>query len=116
MPEMIRHTGGCHCGKVRFEVRAPAHLEVTQCNCSMCSKVGYLHLTNYQFNTRTAKHLFCSVCGIKSFYVPRSHPEGFSVNARCLDEGTITGMTVSQTDGKNWEKFYPLGRGHVLEE
>jgi hypothetical protein len=98
----------------------------------MCSKVGYLHLlvaqsrfqllsghenlTNYQFNTRTAKHLFCSVCGIKSFYVPRSHPEGFSVNARCLDEGTITGMTVSQTDGKNWEKFYPLGRGHVLEE
>jgi hypothetical protein len=132
MPEMIRHTGGCHCGKVRFEVRAQAHLEVTQCNCSMCSKVGYLHLlvaqsrfqllsgqenlTNYQFNTRTAKHLFCSVCGIKSFYVPRSHPEGFSVNARCLDEGTITGMTVSQTDGKNWEKFYPLGRGHVLEE
>jgi hypothetical protein len=132
MPEMIRHTGGCHCGKVRFEVRAPAHLEVTQCNCSMCSKVGYLHLlvaqsrfqllsgqenlTNYQFNTRTAKHLFCSVCGIKSFYIPRSHPEGFSINARCLDEGTITGMTVSQTDGKNWEKFYPLGRGHVLEE
>jgi hypothetical protein len=132
MAEMIRHAGGCHCGKVRFEVRAPAQLQVTECNCSMCSKAGYLHLLvaksrfqllsgqeclkTYQFNTGTAKHLFCSVCGIKSFYVPRSHPEGFSVNARCLDEGTITGMTISHTDGRNWEKFYPQGRGAPLQE
>jgi hypothetical protein len=132
MSEMIRHMGGCHCGKVRFEVRAPAHLQVTECNCSMCSKYGYLHLIvpksrfnllsgqealqTYQFNTGTAKHLFCSVCGVKSFYVPRSHPDGFSVNARCLDEGTTAGMQVSYTDGKNWEKFYPQGRGETLEE
>ena len=68
-------------------------------------------LTSYEFNTRTAKHLFCSICGIKSFYVPRSHPDGFSVNARCLDEGTVQGMTVKQIDGKNWEKHYPAGRG-----
>jgi hypothetical protein len=132
MTELIRHTGGCHCGKVRFEVRAPALLQVTECNCSMCCKVGYLHLIvsksrfnllsgqehlkTYQFNTGTARHLFCSVCGVKSFYVPRSHPDGFSVNARCLDEGTVSGMQVSRTDGRNWEKSYPQGRGEPLEE
>jgi hypothetical protein len=93
----------------------------------MCSKAGYLHLivpadrfkliagkdalTTYSFNTHTAKHLFCSVCGIKSFYVPRSHPDGFSVNARCLDEGTVEEMTVKQTNGREWEKQYPQGRG-----
>ena len=124
---LVKHTGGCHCGRVRFEVMAPAAIEVGDCNCSMCSKTGYLHLvvkkeqfkllsgedalTNYQFNTRTAKHFFCSHCGIKSFYVPRSHPDGYSVNARCLDEGTVTGMTYRKIDGKNWEKHYPAGRG-----
>ena len=123
----IKHLGGCHCGRVRFEVLAPARLEVGECNCSMCSKTGYLHLmvpaaqfklvageealTKYEFNTRTAKHFFCSHCGIKSFYVPRSHPDGYSINARCLDEGTVEGMTVKQIDGKNWEKHYPAGRG-----
>jgi len=120
---MVTHTGGCHCGRVRFEVVAPAHIEVTDCNCSMCSKAGYLHLTvtksqftllsgadvltTYQFNTGTAKHLFCSVCGIKSFYVPRSHPDGYSVNARCLDEGTVEGMKVTRMDGVNWEQSHP---------
>ena len=129
---MIKHSGGCHCGKVRFEVTAPAHLEVSDCDCSMCGRSGYLHLivpkarfrllsdegalTLYQFNTRTAKHYFCSRCGIKSFYVPRSHPEGISVNARCLDAGTVTGMTVKQIDGKNWEKTHPGGRGAPLAD
>src|SRR5688572_32283043 len=129
---MITHTGGCHCGRVRFEVIAPRRLEVTECDCSICTKAGYLHLivprsrfkllsgddvlTTYEFNTRTAKHLFCSVCGIKSFYVPRSHPDGFSVNARCLDQGTVQGMTVKQIDGKNWEKHYPAGRGEPLDD
>ena len=122
-----RHLGGCHCGRVRFEVMAPAQAEVSECNCSMCSKAGYLHLivpadrfrllsgadmlTSYQFNTGTAKHLFCSVCGIKSFYVPRSHPDGFSVNARCLDEGTFRIAAVRETNGREWEKLYPSGRG-----
>ena len=123
----ITHSGGCHCKRVRFEVLAPARLEVGECNCSMCSKAGYLHLmvqkerfkllsgedalTLYQFNTGTAKHFFCRHCGVKSFYVPRSHPDGFSINARCLDEGTVAGMTVTQIDGRNWEKHYPAGRG-----
>ena len=124
--DVIKHHGGCHCGRVRFEVLAPARIRVNQCNCSICSKTGYLHLvvpkerfslrsgadvlTEYRFNTGAARHLFCSVCGIKSFYVPRSHPDGISVNARCLDEGTVEEMTIGQTDGRNWEKAYPAGR------
>jgi hypothetical protein len=119
---MITHRGGCHCGRVRFEVLALARIEVTDCDCSICSKSGYLHLivpkaqfkllsgeevlTKYEFNTGTAKHLFCSVCGIKSFYVPRSHPDGYSVNARCLDEGTVEAMSVKAMDGKNWERTH----------
>jgi hypothetical protein len=119
---VIKHTGGCHCGRVRFEVMAPARIEVKDCDCSICAKSGYLHLivpksqfrilsgaeslTTYEFNTGTAKHLFCSTCGIKSFYVPRSNPDGFSVNARCLDEGTVEEMRVIPLDGKNWEKTH----------
>ncbi len=120
---LVTHRGGCHCGRVRFEVLAPARVQVSDCNCSMCSKSGYLHLivrgenfkllsgsdtlTTYTFNTGTAKHLFCSVCGVKSFYVPRSHPDGFSVNARCLDPGTLAEMTVEPFNGQEWERSYP---------
>jgi hypothetical protein len=114
---MITHTGGCHCGRVRFEVLAPAKVEVLECNCSICNKAGYLHLivpaerfkllsgrevlTGYEFNTHTAKHLFCSVCGIKSYYVPGADPNTRSVNVRCLDPGTIEGMKVTPYDGRN---------------
>jgi hypothetical protein len=124
---MVTHLGGCHCGRVRFEVDAPAHIDVDDCNCSMCSRFGFLHLivprerfrllegqdalVTYTFNTGTAKHLFCGTCGVKSFYVPRSHPDGISVNARCIDSPTVAGMTVSQVDGRNWEQHYPAGRG-----
>ena len=115
----IVHYGGCHCGAVAFEVDAPAAIEVTECNCSVCAMTGYLHLivpkarfrlargteaiVEYRFNTGTARHLFCRHCGIKSFYVPRSHPEGISVHARCLKPGTVTAMTVKPFDGRNWE-------------
>lgn len=116
---MITHQGGCHCGKVRFEVTAPKELKVTECNCTICRMSGYLHLivkkdqfrllqgtdilTTYTFNTGTAQHLFCSACGAKSFYVPRSHPDGYSINARCLDAGTISNMVITSFDGQNWE-------------
>lgn len=119
---MITHKGGCHCGRVRFEVDAPAEISVSECNCSICSKSGYLglvvpadrfrlirgadSLTAYTFNTGTARHLFCAHCGIKSFYRPRSHPEGYNVNARCLDPGTVTGMTIRPVDGQNWERHF----------
>jgi hypothetical protein len=127
MSGMIVHRGGCHCGRVRFEVEAPADLAVDECNCSMCTRSAYLHLivpadrfrithgadalTTYTFNTGTAKHLFCATCGIKPFYVPRSHPDGWSVNARCIDAGSIKGMRIRAVDGRNWEKHYPAGRG-----
>ena len=115
----VVHSGGCHCGRVRFEVSAPAAISVAECNCSICAKSAYLHLivpksrfrllqgeesiTTYAFNTGVAKHFFCKVCGIKSFYVPRSDPDGVSVNARCLDPGTVTRMEVRPFDGRNWE-------------
>jgi hypothetical protein len=114
------HSGGCHCGRVRFEVTAPARIEVADCNCSICCKSGYLHLivpadrfklvsgadalTTYTFGTHSAKHLFCSTCGVKSFYVPRSHPDGISVNARCIDGGSIESMSVAAFDGRHWEE------------
>jgi hypothetical protein len=114
------HTGGCHCGRVRFEVTAPARIEVVDCDCSICRKFGYLHLivddaqfrllkgqdalALYTFNTHAAKHYFCSVCGVKSFYKPRSHPAGISVNARCLDEGSVESMSITPFDGRDWDK------------
>src|ERR1700751_4892018 len=116
---MIVHRGGCHCGRVRFEVEAPARFSVAQCNCSICVKSGFLHLIvpksrfrllqgeesliTYTFNTGVAKHLFCSVCGVKSFYVPRSHPDGYSVNFRCLNAEDFTSISTTEFDGKNWE-------------
>ena len=110
--------GGCHCGAVAYEVLASDDIEVEDCNCSICAKTGFLHLivpkdrfrllsgkdvlTAYTFNTGTAKHFFCSVCGVKSFYVPRSHPDSYSVNARCLDDSAF--RVVGSYDGKNWER------------
>lgn len=112
--------GGCHCGAVRFEVDAPCDAKLYSCNCSICHKTGYLHLiveagqfrllqgserlTSYRFNTGVAEHRFCSVCGIKPFYVPRSHPSGYSVNARCLDDGALLTAPVVPFDGQNWEQ------------
>ncbi len=128
---MITHRGGCHCGRVRFEVTAPAALQVSECNCSICAKSGYLGLvvpktrfrllsgadclTIYSFNTGIARHLFCSHCGIKSFYVPRSHPEGYNVNVRCLDAGTVESLTIRPFNGLEWERQYPSGHGAPLE-
>lgn len=90
------------------------HLIVPQTRFRLLS--GGDVLTTYQFNTGTARHLFCTICGVKSFYVPRSHPDGYSVNARCLDEGSVTGMTIEPVDGKNWERQHPQGRGRPYEE
>ena len=111
---LVTHRGGCHCGAVSFEVDAPAHLTVSDCNCSICRLSGYLHLivprarlrllrgaealSEYRFNTGTARHLFCRHCGVKSFYVPRSNPDGYSVNARCLDAATIEQLDIEPFD------------------
>ncbi len=116
---LVTHRGGCHCWRVRFEVDAPAALTVQDCNCSLCRMSGFWHLivpasrfrltsgaddlVEYTFNTGVAKHRFCRVCGIKSFYIPRSNPEGVDINARCLDDGTVIALTIEPFDGRNWE-------------
>lgn len=111
--------GGCHCGAVRFEVETDDNIVVDACNCSICRKTGFLHLivpasrfhmlsgddqlTEYTFNTRTARHFFCKTCGVKSFYVPRSNPDGYSVNLRCLDDADLPEADIRDFDGRNWE-------------
>ena len=111
----VIHRGGCHCREVRFEVRAPKNIEVYHCNCSICQPLAYLHLvvpreqfhlisgnlnlSTYTFNTGIAQHYFCKTCGIKSFYVPRSHPDQISVNIRCIDLGTINKIKTIPIDG-----------------
>jgi hypothetical protein len=111
--------GGCHCGAVRFEAALPARVEAQTCTCSICSMTGFVHvivpasrfrltqgadrLTEYTFNTGVARHLFCKVCGVKSFYRPRSNPDGWSVNARCLDDAGVIALELSEFDGAHWE-------------
>ena len=127
MADIITHKGGCHCGAVTFDVQAPARLEASRCNCSICSMTGFIHLIvkkeefhitsgeerleNYRFNTGTAQHKFCRVCGVKSFYIPRSHPDGISVNVNCLDHSTIDHLVITDFDGQNWEDAI-----HTLDE
>ena len=120
--------GGCHCGAVRFEARLADEVEAQTCTCSMCEKVGFVHvivpesrfrllqgaeqITTYTFNTGVAKHTFCSVCGVKPFYRPRSNPDGWSLNAHCLDAATAPTLNVTAFDGQNWER-HEIGRAHV---
>jgi hypothetical protein len=110
--------GGCHCGRIAFEVQGPPE-RVTLCNCSICSKKGYLHwivpperfrlltprdaLATYRFNTGAAQHHFCRVCGVAPFYVPRSDPDKVDVNARCLDGVELEAIPVVTFDGRDWE-------------
>ena len=122
-PVHITHRGGCHCRRVRFEVDATRKPEVLECNCSICTMTGFLHLivpasrfrllsgaedlVEYTFNTGAARHLFCRHCGIKSFYVPRSHPGGFSVNGRCLDAGTVEWFNITPFDDNDRDAAMP---------
>ena len=118
MPDaLITHRGGCHCGAVAFEVEAPSQVTVSECSCSICRMTGFLHLivprsrfrllrgaealTEYRFNTGTARHLFCRHCGVKSFYVPRSNPDGYSVNLRCLEQSTIASISIEPFDDRD---------------
>ncbi len=121
------HQGQCHCGAVRFEVETPHDVALEDCNCSICAKTGYLHLivpasrfrilageenlTAYRFNTGVAQHLFCKICGVKPFYVPRSNPDGWSVNFRCLNRAEFGQVDIRPFDGQNWEANASALRG-----
>nr|XP_025035072.1 centromere protein V [Pelodiscus sinensis] len=117
---LVKHTGGCHCGAIRFEVWASTDLHVFNCNCSICTKKQNRHfivpashfkllkgadnITTYTFNTRQAQHTFCKTCGVQSFYTPRSNPDGYGIAPHCLDEGTVRSTTLEEINGKEWEK------------
>ncbi len=113
------YKGSCHCGAVEFEVTLPVGLlNPSRCNCSICRRKGALVvsvplaalklrkgeevLTLYQFNTFTAKHYFCSVCGIYTHHKRRSNPDQYSVNTGCLDDiDSLELGEVSIADGRN---------------
>jgi hypothetical protein len=113
------YEGSCHCGRVRFRVTAEL-TSVIACNCSMCTKKGFLHLivapdrfelvagedalATYQFGTMTAKHRFCRTCGVHPFYVPRSDPDKLDVNVRCLAGIDLDALPVETFDGRDWER------------
>lgn len=112
--------GGCHCQAVQFEATVIGKSVILDCNCSICSMTGFKHLivehenfklicgkdflNSYQFNTKKANHLFCSQCGVKSFYQPRSHPDCWSLNINCIDNFDPSSWQHEQFDGKNWEQ------------
>lgn len=118
-PHMTDIHGGCHCGAIRYRARIEEPVSALRCNCSICAACGFVHvivpardfemlgdpadLSEYRFNTGAARHLFCRHCGIKAFYVPRSNPDGYSLNLNCIDERDQLQVTVGEFDGQNWE-------------
>jgi hypothetical protein len=123
----MTYRGGCHCGRVAFQVDGAIQF-VSECNCSICTKKGYLHwivprdrfrllageedLSTYTFNTGIAKHHFCRVCGVAAFYIPRSDPEKVDVNARCLEGVNLSALQRRFFDGQNWEEAYRAYAAH----
>jgi hypothetical protein len=117
MSESI-YRGGCHCGRVAYEVEGPIE-RASECNCSICMMKGYIHwivprerfrlltrwedLATYSFNTGAARHHFCPACGIASFYIPRSDPDKIDINLRCVANVDVDSLTLTRFDGRNWE-------------
>jgi len=115
----VIYQGSCHCRAITFEVEVPESIEADRCNCSICSKSGFLHLivplskfkllsgaqsiSTYTFGSGIAKHTFCKSCGVKPFYTPRSNPDGIDINVNCIDIDPIS-INVTEFDGQNWEQ------------
>jgi len=126
----VTYRGGCHCGRVAYEVDGPIE-RVSECNCSICGKKAYLHwivardafrlltpsdnIAAYTFNTKVAKHLFCPNCGVASFYIPRSDPESIDVNVRCLEGVDSSKLEHDHFDGRHWEKSIERERGRAAK-
>ena len=121
--ETVVYSGGCHCKSVRWKAVASSSVVAWECNCSDCYMRGNTHfivpaerfellgdsekfITTYTFGTHTAKHTFCKVCGITSFYYPRSNPDGIAVSYKCVDPGTLKSVEIKHFDGRNWESSY----------
>jgi hypothetical protein len=119
MAELTTHTGGCHCGSVRYEVKADLG-HVISCNCSICQKRGLLltfvppeqfkllsgedALADYQFAKKKVHHLFCRHCGVESF-ARGSKPDGtpvIALNVRCFDDMDLTTLSPTPIDGKSF--------------
>ncbi|KAM0798706.1 putative integron gene cassette protein [Usnea florida] len=125
MDTEVQHKGSCHCKKITFEIRHSSHLELSECNCSICAMKGFQgfvieksaltslegreNLEVYRFGTGTAQHMFCKTCGISPLTVPRSYPEGYNINYRCLGKDTVTSVNVTPRDGQNWEQEMAKG-------
>ena len=114
------YTGGCQCGKVRYEVALDLDAPVIACNCSRCGRLGSLfafapvadftlnageqELTDYRFNKHVIHHLFCATCGIESFARGKRPIDGadvVAINARCLDGVDPEALTVKKVDGRS---------------
>lgn len=116
---MPGHIASCHCGAVQVHFEAPKAVKVTLCNCSMCRRTGHKHvfipqneatligeenLSLYTFGSGAAKHYFCKICGTRPFYIPRSHPDTYSVNLRCIENDTLSASETIEFDGQNWDQ------------
>jgi hypothetical protein len=119
MPEARKYSGGCHCGRVRYEVTT-ALTPVISCNCSICQKRGSLltfvgldqfahtkgsdeDLTEYRFNKHVIGHLFCPVCGILPYgkgIGPNGKPM-VAINVRCLDDVDLDALEITKFDGRS---------------
>lgn len=117
----VLYKGGCHCKAIEFQVLSSPNLVVWKCNCSICNMKQNYHfvvpkdkfrlikgedyLTLYQFNTKTAKHYFCKICGVQSFYIPRSNPDGVAVTFNCINNLEVgNSVKFEAFDGIQWEK------------
>jgi hypothetical protein len=112
----MKHTGGCHCGAVRYEVETDID-KVIECNCSHCHNKGLLlhfadkdkftllsgkdNLSEYRFNKKTIHHLFCKTCGVQSFADNDSYPK-MAINVRCLDDVDTSSLTIEKANGKDY--------------
>uniref|UniRef100_A0A7E4W4M6 CENP-V/GFA domain-containing protein n=1 Tax=Panagrellus redivivus TaxID=6233 RepID=A0A7E4W4M6_PANRE len=118
--EIVDHYGSCHCGAVKWRFRGPTVLNALTCNCSICTKKnnvcyavenpndfellqGADNITTYEFNTKTAKHMFCKTCGVQSFYKQRVVPARTAIVVYCIDGDTVKKVNVTETfKGKDW--------------
>ncbi|KAL2050580.1 hypothetical protein ABVK25_009088 [Lepraria finkii] len=107
-------------------MHSPDLKEMSECNCSICAMEGFIgliikadalkslegneYLQEYTFNTGTAKHWFCKTCGISPLTVPRSFPEGYNINYRCLQRDNVRSATITSMDGQNWEEAMAAGK------